>query len=198
MSDNDKRHRNFRLLLYPDNPKHALAACLLSTNVYNAVGMLHDKDVYTEDDLERGIHKGDIEKKHWHFVVKFKNAKTVSALAKELDIEPNFIRVADKYKGALLYLNHANRPEKYQYPATDAVGSLAGDLISAFDARPEYLKILDIADYISNYNGRLFLSKVLQYACENGIYSTYRRDLTTIRELIAEHNEKYYLSKRGI
>lgn len=198
MSDNDKRYRNFRILLYPDNPQHSLAACILSTNEYNAVGMLHDKDVYTEDDPERGIVKGVIEKKHWHFVIKFKNAKTFSALAKELEIDSKFIQKCDNYKGALLYLTHANSPDKYQYSPKNAVGSLAGDLLNASDSRPEYLKILDIAEYISNYNGRLFLSKVLQYACENGIYSTYRRDLTTIRELIAEHNEKYYLSQRGI
>lgn len=58
----DKRYRNFRLLLYPDNPSHNLAAIRLSTAEYNAVGMLHDMDIYTDDDPERGIVKGEFEK----------------------------------------------------------------------------------------------------------------------------------------
>lgn len=193
----DKRYRNFRILLYPDNAAHNLAAIRLSTAEYNAVGMLHDKDIYTEDDSERGIVKGEIEKKHWHFVVKFKNAKTFSSLSKELDIEPKFIQKCDSYKGALLYLIHANDPEKYQYSPFNAAGTLAGDLVQMADGRPEYLKILDIAGYISDFNGKIKLSDVLIYACSHGLYSTYRRDLQTVRELICEHNERFYLSHRG-
>lgn len=193
----DKRYRNFRILLYPDNPAHNLASIRLSTAEYNAVGMLHDKDIYTDDDPERGIVKGEIEKKHWHFVVKFKNAKTFNALAKELDIEPKFIQKCDSYKGALLYLIHANDPEKYQYSPFNAAGTLAGDLVQMADGRPEYLKILDIAVYIEEYKGKLNLSAVLKYACSHGMYSTYRRDLQTVRELIGEHNERFYLSQRG-
>lgn len=194
----DKRYRNFRILLYPDNPAHNLAAIRLSSAEYNAVGMLHEMDVFTENDPERGIVKGQIEKKHWHFVVKFKNAKTFSALAKELDIEPKFIQKCDNYKGALLYLTHANNPEKFQYSPFGAAGTLAGDLIQITDGRPEYLKILDIAKYISDFKGKIKLSDVLTYSCSNGLYSTYRRDLQTVRELIGEHNERFYLSQRGI
>lgn len=194
----DKRYRNFRILLYPDNPAHNLAAIRLSTAEYNAVGMLHDKDIYIEDDPERGIVKGEIEKKHWHFVVKFKNAKTFNALAKELDIEPKFIQKCDSYKGALLYLIHANDPQKYQYSPFNAAGILAGDLVQMSDCRPEYLKILDIATYIEEYKGKLNLSTVLKYACSRGLYATYRRDLQTVRELIGEHNERFFLSQRGI
>ena len=54
----DKRYRNFRILLYPDNPAHNLAAIRLSTAEYNAVGILHDKDIYTDDVPERGIVRG--------------------------------------------------------------------------------------------------------------------------------------------
>lgn len=192
----DKRYRNFRLLLYPDNPSHNLAAIRLSTAEYNAVGMLHDMDIYTDDDPERGIVKGEVEKKHWHFVVKFKNAKTFSSLAKELDIEPKFIQKCDSYKGALLYLIHANDPKKYQYSPFNAAGTLAGELVQMADGRPEYLKILDISAYIEEYKGKLNLSTVLKYACSHGMYSTYRRDLQTVRELIGEHNERFYLSQR--
>lgn len=194
----DKRYRNFRILLYPDNPAHNLAVIRLSSAEFNAVGMLHDKDIYTDDDPERGISKGDIEKKHWHFVVKFKNAKTFSSLAKELDIEPKFIQKCDSYKGALLYLTHANNPDKYQYSPFNAAGSLAGDLVQMSDCRPEYLKILDIAGYISDFKGKIKLSDVLVYSCSRGLYATYRRDLQTVRELIGEHNERFYLSQRGI
>lgn len=194
----DKRYRNFRILLYPDNPAHNLAAIRLSTSEFNSVGMLHDKDVYAEDAPERGIIKGQIEKKHWHFVVKFKNAKTFSSLAKDLDIEPKFIQKCDSYKGALLYLTHANNPDKFQYSPFNAAGTLAGDLVQMTDCRPEYLKILEIAGYISDFKGKIKLSDVLVYSCSRGLYSTYRRDLQTVRELIGEHNEQFYLSQRGI
>ena len=92
---------------------------------------------------------------------------------------------------------HANNPEKYQYSPFNAAGTLAGDLVQMADCRPEYLKILDIAAYIEEYKGKLNLSTVLKYACSHGLYSTYRRDLQTVRELIGEHNERFYLSHRG-
>lgn len=90
--------------------------------------ILHDKDEYDDDvifvDTGKIIHrKGDIKVNHFHLVVSFYNACTLSACAKIFRTEkdnPRVFSVGDMLK-CYEYLIHKNNPDKYQYNKRDIV-----------------------------------------------------------------------------
>lgn len=186
------RSRVFRVLLYPDNPEHMLAIMELQSSDYPAVGIKHDKDVYTEDTDD---HKaGEIEKEHFHFVLKFKNARYLTAVAKSLGIEERFIQTAKSYKGSVEYLLHINHPEKFQYDTTELLGFAKAEALRVLDDTPEDVKVLKIMDFISHYNGYLDVNRLTLFCCQNGLYSCLRRSGWICRDMIVEHNKKYFES----
>lgn len=73
--------------------------------------IIHD---YDEDEDER------LKAEHIHIMVRFKYAYNVYTLAKKLNLAPQYIRKIQsrRYEDALLYLTHANTPEKHQYTAS--------------------------------------------------------------------------------
>ena len=80
--EKDKSY-DFVFVLYPENEAHTLAYLKLTSYQYNALLILHDKDVHPEDvkDDETGelIYKaGDLKKEHYHVYVKFRSVNMAS------------------------------------------------------------------------------------------------------------------------
>ena len=75
--------------------------------------IIHDKDV---------DEKGTLKAEHIHIMIKFAYSYNVMTLAKQLNLEAQYIQKIQSrnYEDALLYLTHANAKDKYQYSA-DAV-----------------------------------------------------------------------------
>lgn len=83
--------------------------------------ILHDRDV---DNIT-----GEIKKPHYHFVVRFQNARWNTSLSEDLNITPNYIEESRSLKRSLLYLIHYYDEDKYQYSLEDVEGSLKGRLL---------------------------------------------------------------------
>lgn len=75
--------------------------------------IIHNKDVDAD---------GKLKAEHIHIMIKFAYSYNVMTLAKQLNLEAQYIQKIQSrnYEDALLYLTHANAKEKYQYSA-DAV-----------------------------------------------------------------------------
>lgn len=75
--------------------------------------IIHNKDVDAD---------GKLKAEHIHIMIKFAYSYNVMTLAKQLNLESQYIQKIQSrnYEDALLYLTHANAKEKYQYSA-DAV-----------------------------------------------------------------------------
>lgn len=75
--------------------------------------IIHDKDVDADNKLKA---------EHIHIMIKFAYSYNVMTLAKQLNLESQYIQKIQSrnYEDALLYLTHANAKEKYQY-SSDAV-----------------------------------------------------------------------------
>lgn len=194
----EKKSRYFNLLLYPDNPQHNLTILELQTDKYMACGICHDSDVY-EDDTDKHA-KGELKKKHFHFVVKFKNPRYKSGLAKDLDIEERFIDITKSFKNSSRYLLHFGDDSKYQYNADDLVGTLRGEVIRQLDNdKPsETETAVSIFDYIKNEDRYLKITDLYVWACQNGCYSHFRRNYSVIKDIIYEHNERFYKKEHNL
>lgn len=182
--------RVFRILLYPDNPEHMLAIMELQSSDYPAVGIKHDKDVYTEDTDD---HKaGEIEKEHFHFVLKFKNARYLTAVAKSLGIEERFIQTAKSYKGSVEYLLHINHPEKFQYERSELIGFSVPEALKILDDEPPELKAFRIRDFIFHYDGYLDDDTLFVWCYTNGVLNVLNRYRGLIEKLVYQHNKRFF------
>lgn len=193
--DNTERCRIFNILLYPDNEEHREAISMLSNCKYNCAGILHDKDTYEQDVLNEDLsikHKqGDIKKAHYHFVVKFKNARYIKSLAKELNISERFIEPCRTFRGSAMYLLHYGVDDKYQYSFEELIGNLKTDVINLIDETSEEDKVLEILDLLDSIESKVDLITFTRECCKRGYWSVLRRSNYFFVNAVNSHNSKY-------
>lgn len=178
------------LILYPDNKEHNLAILQLLSDDFPAVGIIHDKDVYTSDSENHMA--GELKKKHWHFVLRFSNARFLSSVAKSLGIEERFIQKSNSFVDAVQYLTHINDPDKFQYNSSELKGSFVSEALKVLDNRPIEKKVSSILNFIDNHRGKLTTKQLVQWCCDNNLYSVCKSAGWLIRDCVTEHNTEYY------
>lgn len=183
MKENKYRGRVHMLLLYPEDESHVSALKFIEQN-YDYAYILHDKD--NDED-------GVVKKAHWHVVVRFANATWNTAVAKELNIEPNYIQQARNIDNSLLYLLHYNDKDKTQYDFEETKGPLKQRLVQAMNNinKNEGEKVSELFEYIRTYRGHLTVGDFAVYCSVNGYWSEFRRGATIFLKVIDEHNARY-------
>ncbi len=185
---NEKRYRSFMIVLYPDDETHVNALLYVQEFIDKYAFILHDKD-YNE--------KGEIKKAHYHVILNLSNAKSISALAKELNIGANYITPTKKsYINGLRYLIHADDKDKYQYELDEVQGPLKSRLKKALasdvdesDAVLELMVLIENQDYLS-------MRTFVRLIAESGLWQYYRRNAYTFNLLLSEHNQEILKSKK--
>lgn len=185
-------NRNFFILLYPDNEEHVKVLDNIVTLYDSYAYILHDKDTYKDTD--------DIKKSHWHVVLKFKNQRYRTAVARELNLEERFIKGCSLDK-SLEYLIHFNDEDKYQYSIDEVKGSLLPYLKKRINSsgKEESERVLDLMEYIDSTTTAIRVSDFAKYCAINGYWDIYRRSALIFKDYIKEHNACYYIqaSKLG-
>lgn len=82
--------------------------------------IIHDKDVYTDEDEGRNpIHKsGTLKPSHVHILLRFydNQPQDTKYVCKWFNLAENFVnKIKGKWEDAVMYQTHLNSPEKYQY-----------------------------------------------------------------------------------
>lgn len=180
--------RTFSFILYPDtNERHAKALQVLPTS-YQFLGILHDKD-----EMEVNEQTGEIAPKpnHWHCIIKFRTQRYLSAVAAELDIEPNLFRDCKNFDGYARYMLHLDDPDKHQYDFNDMVGTLKPlaekACIGEESESERFLRILELLDsFVCEVTFKQFVSAV----AKAGLYSDCRRAGYMMVKLVDEHNKE--------
>lgn len=188
MANPDKyRSRCHVAVLYPEDPTHVAAIEKLMQGGYNFAAILHDEDVY-----EDGEHKGEKKKRHWHVVLRFKNASWNTSIAKDLGITSNYLETCKDLDASLLYLVHYANPEKAQYDYEKVFGPLKLKLATLLADTDEGTRALNIHDIIVNSPGPIGYSELLRKVVAAGLYSDLRRMGQFATGLMREHNYQFY------
>lgn len=192
MKQNDKyRARVHMLLLYPDNESHVEALSRIAKS-YDYAGITHDKDTWTEEDEKKNPeHKqGELKKEHIHIVLRTPNATWNTALCKELGIEEKFCEQAKNIDNALQYLIHYNDTDKATYEVEDVFGSLKTKLKESINKveKSEGEKVVELIQFIREYDGRLSITAFAEYCAKNGYWSEFRRSGAIFVKIIEEKN----------
>lgn len=175
------KSRTLAIVLYPESQCEQIAEICKN---YSYVGCLHDRD-FNEN--------GELIKPHWHFVIRFKQARWSSAVASELGIEDHFESVKN-LDGAIRYLVHEDSPDKFKYDvdsdlkySEDNKSLVKKAFNVGLSEDDRALLILDFIDSCSEY---VTLFSVYRFAMSIGIYSDLRRMGVLAIRLIDEHNKQ--------
>lgn len=188
--------RAFTMVLYPyEDLNHFAVMDKLESGKYLYCAINHDKDRWTEDDMEKDSSHvaGELKKNHTHVVLKFRNPRYKTAVASELGLEPNYIQECRNVKGALLYLVHENAPNMYQYDFEEVYGHNKHELNKLLaDEHDEGSRVLRILDLLDSLPSPCSYRKLLVAVCENGMYGEFRRMGSGVMRLLDEHNFPAY------
>lgn len=185
------RSRLWCVLLYPEDESHVDALELIRQS-FNYVGILHDKDTWTEEDeQENPEHKaGTFKKPHYHIILKFAQARWNTALADDLGIAPNYLEQCRSFDSAAVYLVHEGLSDKYQYDSESLEGPLVPAVMKLLAPADEDGRVLELMKLIDSM-GFITRRHLVQLACENGFYSDVRRMGSLLGYIIDEHNEEW-------
>lgn len=195
----NKRFYNFTCVIYEDDERFQEQYVNLRMN-YECIYIRHDKDLFEEDAFDENMNllhsAGDLKKPHYHFVIKCKNAKTISSIAKICNMDEHMIEPIKKsVNGALKYLIHYGYDNKYQY-SVDEVESLDINLLKRFrklifDNASEEEQTDKIEDFLRNATKRVTLTQLGAYARNIAMWSVFRRNLGYYKAVLDEYNSRY-------
>ena len=178
----DGRSRTWMILTYEDNNQFDNVISALDELDFNYAGRSHDKEG----------------KPHHHIVVVFKDGRKRTDVAKDVGIDPRWLRAWDRKKKAFRYLCHKDNPERYQYTTDEIYGNLAEDAIKACnsgDAATEASAVAEIIELLDSCPYQVSYGWFIGKCAELGLWSTLRRMGNLACKMIDEHNEMYRFSE---
>ena len=188
--------RNFKFLLYPDNPKHCEVLESIKMMFPEYIGILHNANP------ER--------KEHYHIAVSLEVPKMLKTIAKDVGLltdlgEPDcqFVRVCDgRLSRFLVYLTHLDQPDKEQYDAKSLFGSSA--LLSDYGrAATKFMRneidmpdaVLACLDWIrSNHENVVTMTAFARWVCTTPYFKASSSPM--VRMCIDEHNQRIFNAYR--
>lgn len=182
-----KRSRWMEAIVYPGIEEDEALRRLEEKGIDYAA-ITHDIDVVPET--------GEQKAAHTHVLMRFKDAKTASAVGKLLGVKPERVEYKDNSKAAMCYLLHetdaARKAGKARYAAERLRGSMADEVRQAVDAArgqaDEGRQVLDVLDWIESQQTMVKLSDMARWAAANGRWATMRRAGIIFRGILDEHN----------
>lgn len=185
------RSRLWCVLLYPEDETHIKALDLIRQS-FNYVGILHDKDAWTEEDEKANPeHKaGTLKKAHYHLILKFSQARWNTAIADDLGIAPNYLEQCRSFDSAAIYLVHEGLEDKYQYESEALEGPLVPAVMKLLAPADENGRVLELMKLIQSMEYIEYENLVIK-ACENGMYGDLRRMGYLVSRIVDSHNEKW-------
>lgn len=195
----EKKARNFVFVLYPDSQSYDCQLLLnrLSSFWDKFYYILHDRDTYSEDDLDDFIsknpglypdwHIGDLKKPHYHVVAHVDSPCMLGRAMKKAGLESG-VFICNDIKKAVQYLVHLNHPSKFQYSkeevitCADDLDKLLAKTIEAEEKASLLLEAL-LSDEITS------IISLAQWAIKNHCWDELRRGQHIYTSLL---NEKLY------
>lgn len=154
------------------------------------VAILHDRDTNPKT--------GEIKRPHIHLLLHSENARTPSAVARELRIAPNMVEVKSNGQAAMAYLTHsterARMDGKAVYAVTELEGPLAEQAAAAAErargASSEAAQVVAILEQLQLTPGdeEIRMAEMAEWAARNGLWSAFRRAAVIFKSIIDEHN----------
>lgn len=173
----EKRFRNFMILLYEDTTSYVFDDVLFDL-----------KGSFKNYAYIKHLPESDEKKEHYHFILALDNARTIHSLASRIGVPDNFIEPIKSLRASCRYLIHQDNDDKTKYYLTDVKvsNSFSRKFFASFDdLQTEEDVIDDIYNYIDVISdGNKFsecikmLIKFINQNAYDTIYKRYRIEFT--------------------
>lgn len=174
----EKRYRNFVMLLYPEWGKEFEDILLDIKGSFKKYAYIK----HMPEDKEK--------KEHVHLLLSVDNPRSVGSLSRRLLVPINLIQPCRSIRGSCRYLTHRDEDTKYQYSPEQVIVSKAfkSTFLQAYD---DLMTDTDILDLIYNFietnkncDPIQLEVKLSQFVCENGYERVFKRFYNTICKYI--------------
>lgn len=197
---NKLRTRTAMIELYPEHIEDMkFLYYIVSSGKYPYEACIHNRDIFVDDKLpnENGLgghKKGQRKKIHIHVVLCFPNARTNSAVAREFNLNPQFVKMFNSRHEALCYLTHKYEGNfKFPYKSDDCFGTLHSEMCESLVYVQDKFQILDrIKCFIMECPDKLDICDVYDFCKEYHFLSVFKCNRPFINDLIKVHNDKMY------
>ena len=173
----EKRYRNFMLLLYPEWRDFA--------------DILQDiKGSFKRYAYIKHIPEEEEKKEHLHLILSLDNPRTIESLSKRVGIPKNLIQSIKGLRGSCRYLVHMDNEDKYQYELDQVIVSNAfkDTFYKSFDDLLSEDEMLNnIFSFIDDYKklDRVLLEvELVKYVNANGFSTIFKRYYNSICKYI--------------
>lgn len=179
----EKRYRNFMILLYPEDDYYKDVLNDIRGNFKNYAYIKH-------------VPEEDEKKEHVHLILSLDNPRSESSLAKRLDIPKRLIQSIKTLRGSCRYLVHKDNEEKYQYNLDQVIvsNSFKQKFFKSFDDLLSDEEILEnIYGFINDHKdfNPIDLEVALtKYVCSNAFERVFKRYYNSITKYIS-HVSKF-------
>lgn len=172
---NVKQGRNFQGVLYPDAENYVCSEVLERLSDFEQyVYILHDMDV---------DENGDLKKPHYHWLASFKSPISKQTVSNRLGVPDNSFDFCRSFKAFLLYMIHANTPEKYQYSMDDLRGEFKRSLLTGDQERALVSSCL-----VKIQAGEIrSIQGLAAYAAQTDDWPSFRRNYSILKDLLHEY-----------
>lgn len=173
----EKRYRNFMILLYEDTASY----------VFNDV-LFDLKGSFKNYAYIKHLSEENEKKEHYHFILALDNPRTITSLSKRVGVPENFIQPVKSLRASCRYLTHQDNDDKTKYYLTDVKvsNSFSRKFFASFDDLQTEEDVIDdiynYIDVISDTNKfseciKMLIKFVNQNAYDT-IYKRYRVEFT--------------------
>lgn len=164
--------------------------------------IIHDKDVYSEEDEKEGKGvAGQNKNIHIHLYMKFESPQKAKYISKWFDVnEHRVVELKRKWMTNLMYLTHMNSPDKHQYDPSEVITS-GFDYVDSVDVnqintatsrsvRETEIKNLINDETIREYNIHNYVTHIEYSKYERAITSTFKYVHNRLEEQKKDKNMK--------
>ncbi len=169
----EKRYRNFMLLLYPEDDYFKDVLQDIKSSFKNYAYIKH-------------MPEEDEKKEHVHLILSLDNPRSELSLSKRLEVPKRLVRRIKSLRGSCRYLVHKDNEDKFQYNLDQVIvsNSFKSKYFKSFDDLLSDEEILDnIYTFIDSYpdlDSIHLEMELTKYVCSNGFDSVFRRYYNTI------------------
>lgn len=138
------KRRNFEIITYNLDKEEMLNRLKNLHYIKKFAFIVHDQDIYNEED-ERNNEKhkaGELKTAHMHVMISCDNTYATSRIAKDFEVQENSIEfIKSSYAHAIRYLTHEIATEKHVYQAKDIIANFDFEIVKAKDIDKGKLKV---------------------------------------------------------
>lgn len=171
IDDENKRYRNFFILLYKDSESYDYNEVLRTLKSFKDYAYIEHKK------------ENDEKKEHTHFFLRVKNNCTIKSLSKKINVPKNYIQKVNSIRTINRYLIHYDDDDKIQYDIDDVICSKSWkrNFLQCFDDRLTEDEILiKIYNYIDdliivNNTYQVITKSLIIWCIQNCYDSVYKK-----------------------